>query len=115
MSADTSGLDRLVADLAHAGITVPAEASVAVRKTAHDIIATAQQLVPVDTGATRASIGADFGPAGLSAVIGPTTEYAPHLEYGTSRMAPRAFMGPALDVHTPAFVEAVRHLGGRIL
>lgn len=34
-------------------------------------------------------------------------EYGAYLEFGTSRMAPRPFMAPAVEAVRPAFVEAV--------
>jgi hypothetical protein len=51
------------------------------------VIKTTQKLlVPVDTGATRASIAEHFekGDAIASIEIGPSTEYAPYIEFGTS-------------------------------
>ncbi len=85
----------------------------AVRKTAFDIVATAQRFVPVDTGATKNSIYATFAgnAAYAQADIGPTTAYAPHLEYGTVRMAAHAFMGPALDRHAPDLARALGQIG----
>jgi HK97 gp10 family phage protein len=109
-------LNSLAVDLAAAGWRVTRAASDVLDKSAHDIEATAKGLVPVDTGATKNSIGVDrpVGPE-LVAVVGPTTEYAPHLEFGTVHMAPHAFMGPALDVHAPAFVEALETIAGDVL
>ena len=111
MDASFEGFDDLnsvLIGLAVKANGVTRELSDVIDKSAHDIEATAKQLVPVDTGATKNSIGVDR-PLGqdLVAVIGPTTEYAVHLEYGTARMGPRAFMGPSLDIHTPGFVQAV--------
>lgn len=109
-------LNRLAADLTGAAASTVARASLVVDKVAHDIEGSAKQLVPVDTGATKNSIGVDR-PLGsdLEAIIGPTTEYAPYLEFGTATMAPHAFMGPAMDLHTPGFVAAMGQLGGDIL
>lgn len=83
-----------------------------VRVFAHLVESNAKQIVAVDTGATRSSIGTDLvrvlDPDEFSstATIGPQTEYAPHLELGTSRIAPRAFMGPSLDRYSGDFVNA---------
>jgi HK97 gp10 family phage protein len=80
--------------------------------TAHLIEANAKQIVAVDTGATKNSIGTDItrngsGPGyGVTAEIGAQTEYAPDLEFGTENMAPRAFMGPSLDRYSPGYVAA---------
>ena len=65
----------------------------------------------VDTGATMNSINArpdDF--EGLSWRIGPSTEYAPFIEYGTVYMRARPFMTPALELEGPRFVEAMRQI-----
>jgi HK97 gp10 family phage protein len=108
---EDDGLDELIGDLGKAGYTAAKRAQTVVAKTSQDIVALAQQLVPVDTSATKNSIDADFSPDGLAAEMGPTTHYAWYLEHGTSKMAPHAFMGPALDRHTPGFVDAMRQLG----
>lgn len=109
--ADFSELNRLSVRIAtHAAGTVPLAAA-AVAKTANDIVATAQTFVPVDTGATKGSIYPEYADGGLQADIGPTTHYAPFLEYGTVNMAPYAFMGPALDRHAPDLALALSQIG----
>lgn len=115
-------LNTLALRLGGAGFTAPRKAGFAIAKTAHDIEATSKTFVPVDTGATKNSIhvatpdghaldGTSVNPA---AEIGPTTHYAPHLEYGTVKMAPHAFMGPALDRHAPDLAKALGTLGATI-
>ena len=106
-------LNRLAADLTKAGLRAQLKATVLVAKAAHDVEAVAKSFCPVDTGFLRSSIGVDL--QGASAVIGPTAEYGPYVEFGTSRQAPAAFMGPALDRVSPSFVEAVESLGGDVL
>jgi len=67
----------------------------------------------VDTGATMNSINArpdDTDANGLSWKIGPSTEYAPFIEYGTVYMRARPFMTPALEQESPRFVEALRQV-----
>lgn len=82
----------------------------------------AQRFVPIDTQATWLSIhtgdagggGINGGPVpdgppvvvgdGWSIDIGPTTYYAPFLEWGTVHMAPRPFMLPALGLVEQPFV-----------
>ena len=51
----------------------------------------AKQSTVVDTGRLRASI--DHNITGTSAVIGTNVEYAPFIEYGTSRMKGRHMEG----------------------
>jgi phage gpG-like protein len=50
----------------------------------------------VDTGKLRNSIRAEKE-TNTRWIITTDTEYAVHLEFGTSRMAPRPFMGPGLQ------------------
>jgi HK97 gp10 family phage protein len=61
---------------------------------------------PVDTGATRNSITAREA-GELAWTIGPSTHYAPHLEYGTVHMTARPFMIPNAEKERPRFVKAV--------
>lgn len=84
-----------------------------VEKTGRDIEATAKQIIIqkdiIDTGATlnttesRRSIGADR----FTREIGPTTDYAPFLEFGTTRTAARPFMRPAEETHRKPFLDAI--------
>lgn len=59
----------------------------------------AKRRCPVDTGRLRASIAEELGEdsRGLVEVIGTDVTYAPHVEYGTSRMAAQPYLRPALD------------------
>lgn len=58
----------------------------------------AKELCAVDTGRLRSSINWRLArdSRGLAAIIGTNVEYAPYLEFGTSRMAARPFLRPAL-------------------
>lgn len=124
VSADWSEVRALAADLSKAGPATASKAQQVVAKAAADVqrtgAATAQQLFKpppegASTGATANSIGVDLEDGGLAASIGPTTSYAPYLEFGTRRMSPRPFMGPALDAVEPSFTAAMEQLGGDIL
>lgn len=112
---DTSELRALSADLASASGRVGSLASKALRKTAFDIEGTSKGLAAVDTGAMKNSISTTITGDGrfgeMAAEIGPTVDYAPHLEYGTSRMAPQPFMGPAFDRHAPLLEQALGQIG----
>src|SRR5688500_11309851 len=70
----------------------------ALLQTAADIVNIAKQLAPVDTGALKQSIGA-VPVTSTSILIGTDKEYAPFVEYGTSKMSAQPFL-------TPAFVQA---------
>ena len=106
---------KLSADLGKASYEVTRKAQMVVAKTAHDIEADAKSLAPVDTGALRNSIGTTISNGGLSAEIGPTVHYAPYLEYGTRRMPPQPYMGPAAERRAEPFVKAIESLGGEFL
>lgn len=114
-SFDTGDIMRLASDLGSASAKATVMASVAVRKAALDVEAKAKTAVPVDTGATRNSIGVDVSDGGMSAAVGPTTSYAPYLENGTRRMRARPYMAPSLDAVAPLFAVAIEQIGGQIL
>jgi len=61
---------------------------------------------PVDTGTLRNSIMVDEVTPD-KAVIAPHTDYAEHVEFGTSRMAAQPYMRPALDQHEGEILAAV--------
>lgn len=113
MADDLDDLRRLTVDLTAAGPRVGALSSQILRKAALDVEAEAKRLAPVDTGNLRGSIGVDLG--AMSATIGPTASYGPYLEYGTRRMAPRPYMGPAFDKVAPSFEEALGKAAGSVL
>lgn len=113
MSADFSQVRDLAADLAKAGPKQMLLAQRVIVKTAHDIEGTAKQLAAVDTGMMRGSIGSDIRP--LQAIIGPTVDYAPFVEFGTSRAAPQPFMGPAAARHEPGYYQAMEQVLGGLL
>lgn len=118
--ADGSELGRLAADLTSAPARVGARAQMVIRKTARDIERDAKALAPVDTGFLRSSIGHSdlryVGQSGvLEAEVGPTAEYGAYVEWGTSRHAPQAYMGPALNRNEPAFTAAMEQLAEEVL
>jgi HK97 gp10 family phage protein len=114
MSIDLDELNTLAADLAGAADRVGARAATVVRKVAKAVERDAKIFAPVDTGNLRGSIGIDYVGDGRStsmeAQIGPTAAYGIHVELGTSRMAPHAFLGPALDRNGPLFEQAMRQV-----
>ncbi len=112
--SDVSELRRLAVDLGKAASTdTIRKARLAVQKAAADIERIAQLKAPVDTGTLRNSIGSDI--RGLTAEIGPTANYGIYLEYGTYRMRPQPYLGPATDAVEPGFVKAMEQIGGNIL
>lgn len=60
----------------------------------------AKELCPVKTGNLRRSIETRFGEssgAKATALVGSAVDYAPYVEFGTSRMAARAFLRGGFD------------------
>ena len=74
---------------------------------ARNIEKRAKDLVPVDTGATKNSISVEPTMPSLTHIIGPTTEYAPFVEYGTRYSNAQPFMTPAMEAETQPFRDAV--------
>ena len=60
----------------------------------------------LDTGFLRNSVQVD-SVTPTEAIIAPHTDYAEHLEFGTSRMAARPFMRPAVDEHEGEILDAI--------
>ena len=115
-SWDASELNALAADLGQAGYRATRKAQTVVAKSAADIERISKSFAPVDTGALKNSIGFDIGDGGLAAEIGPTVHYGAYVEFGTRRrMAPHAYMGPALDIVGPSFAAAMEQIGGEVL
>jgi HK97 gp10 family phage protein len=107
---DISGiedLNKLAVDMGNVGARATKDAGQVVAKYAYAVEGMGKAFCPVDTGNLRNGISTALSPSRLSAEIGPTASYAPFVEFGTSRMAPHAFMGPALDIQTPGFVAAL--------
>lgn len=66
----------------------------------------AKVAAPVDTGTLRNSIMVDeVTPE--RAIIVPHTDYAEHVEFGTSRMAAQPYLRPAVDEHEREIVAAI--------
>lgn len=103
LSVDTTGVTHLRRSIERIGPRVRKEAGVAVRKRAHDIESLAKQKVPVDTGYLKSTLGFTLGVDDLIAVIGASANYAAYVEYGTAKMAPRPYLGPAFEAVRPAF------------
>jgi len=115
ISIDASDLNALSAELAATGTKAGRMANDLIRKTTSDIERDAKTFAPVDTGNLRSSIRSRISAGGLASEITPTAAYAHFVEHGTSRMAPHAFMGPALDRNTPGFVSAAEKLAREAL
>lgn len=110
-----SDLNRLEMDLRTAGLRAASRAAAVIRKNGQDVVRDAQAMCPVDTGALKSSISVDYTTTGLGYEAGPTVDYGGYVELGTSRMAPRAYLGPAFDRNLPGVIGALEALGGSVL
>lgn len=86
---------RLQQNLTKIAALAPKAASAALLRTGQDITELVKQITPVDTGALRQSYGAV--PVDAHTVhVGSDMEYAPYVEFGTSKMAAQPHLTPAM-------------------
>lgn len=92
---------------------LPREVGKIVQETLFDIETYAKLIVPVDTGALRASIQTEMDrPTGGS--VFTNMEYAHFVELGTSKMAARPYMTPAGERARVNFMSKMRNLEARL-
>jgi len=119
------GLNELVADLDGAPLEVRRQVRPIVQKGCHNIKTDAQRLA---SGLAHAplypqSITYDTTEDRAGEVVGevgpdkdrPQGALGNILEYGTSKNAPFAHLGPAFDLEQPRFIEAIENLGEQTL
>lgn len=116
MDADFSQVRKLAADLGKVGPEVVKKARTVVQVVCANTKRDAQILAPVDTGNLRNSISYETHQigAGTYGLVGPTADYGAFVEFGTSRMGPQPYMGPATDRHENTFVEAMKAINPEV-
>lgn len=62
------------------------------------------------TGTTKRSVGLEITDGGFTAESGPTTEYAPYVEYGTRFTEAQPFVRPALEEQAAQFKSDMQKL-----
>ena len=62
------------------------------------------------TGTTMRSVSLELRDGGMTAAVGPSTEYSPYLEYGTRFMAAQPFVGPAFNEQKIIFKNDLQKL-----
>lgn len=62
------------------------------------------------TGTTKRSITCIIRDGGMTAEIGPATNYSPYLEYGTRFMEAQPFVEPSLNEQLPKFRSDMKKL-----
>jgi HK97 gp10 family phage protein len=61
-------------------------------------------------GDTKRSISLDFKEGGMTAVVGPETDYSPYVEHGTRFMEAQPFVKPAFDEQKGKFKSDMQKL-----
>jgi len=120
VTVDVSELNLLAVDLTGVPDRVGARAAVVLRRAAVQVEAEAKVFAPVDTGNLRNSISVaelltEIDRDTYEIEIGPTANYGAFVEFGTSRMGPHAFMGPAFDRAQPGFLQAMEQVAEGLL
>jgi len=104
--------ETLVAKLRNYSSKAETAVEKAILKGALIVEGDAKRRCPVDTGYLRASITHQFFNNGSTgepfALVGSNVEYAPHQEYGTSKMSAQPFLRPAFEQNIAAIKSAVK-------
>lgn len=97
MKVSISGQREMQRNLKKATDKLIGRAKTAVHEGAVEIRSDAQATVPVDTGALQRSIEIidESVDSKIQMAIGSKLEYAPHVEYGTSKMSSQPYLTPA--------------------
>ncbi len=107
-------LYKLSADLKNGSVRNMLAADQLVRSATYAVQRYAITYVPVDTGELRTSITAEFQGGILAGYMdgltGPEAAHGAYVEYGTSRMAPKPYMMPALVKVIPGYLAAAEAL-----
>lgn len=99
-------------DLARVAGDLDSLASLRVQRVAKGATATARSVAPTETGKLRSglrTVRLSDGSYAVESIV--SGDYYPHFqEYGTSRMAPNPFMGPAVDRWAPELYREIEGL-----
>ena len=99
---------RFARDLARAATGIDSRASRIAEKVGQGALRTAKANAPVESGTLRRNVRLRRN--GSTSVVESSTFYAAFQEYGTSRMQPNPFMGPAVEQWGPRLVREVEAL-----
>lgn len=103
----------LKSDLTEIAGKAGAAAQRALLQTGADIVDLTKQITPVDTGNLKSSYGAV--PVTSNEVhVGTFVEYAPFVEYGTSRMAAQPHLTPAFAQSEATFKQRLKEEVARL-
>ena len=103
---------RFAADLARVAAGLPSRADKATERVAQRALATARAAAPVDTGDLRSGLRVTRHGDGMAVEV--TNYYATFQEFGTSKMAPNPYIGPAVTRHGPELAKELERLADDI-
>lgn len=113
IDADFSQFEHAAQDLGRASGRITRKAGKLVDKATFDTERDGMALTPVDTGNLKGSWVTEV--RGLVGITGPTAEYAPYVNDGTSRMAGVHFVDTAYENNVIPFLTAMEQLGAEVL
>ena len=108
------GMDKLHKALLECNQLALKEVHKAVAIAALNIEREAKHRAPVDTGRLRASIRHQIDPNGLEGQVFSDVDYAPYMEFGTSRAPAQPILPPAADLEQPEFVKRLEAIGPKL-
>ena len=103
-----AGFAKFARDLALAAVGIDEAGNAAAEKIGRGALASAQENAPVDSGELRRTMR--FRRRGSVATVESSTYYSAFQEFGTSKMAPNPFMGPAVDEWAPRLLREVEKI-----
>jgi HK97 gp10 family phage protein len=104
LSIKVEGIESLMKALQRLNLMEPA--AEAIELSLDKVVSDAKAIVPVRTGTLQRSI--QWWGAEGEYHVGSRVHYAPYVEYGTSRMAPRPYLTPALMQNIPLLRQTLR-------
>ncbi len=104
MKVEFKGLDKIMRYMAKVTQeAVRGDMAKAVRQSTSECQQHAKDIVPVDTGDLKKSIGITMSDSGLTGMVEPTMHYRTYVEYGTRFMAAQPYMRPSFSRQEPIF------------
>lgn len=102
MSGSVDGLDDLKKEFGETAEAITKELEVGMTQACILVQGQAAINAPVDTGLLRGSIVYDVENDGdkIEGIVGTAVEYAPYVEYGTTRQKAQPYLEPALSDNT---------------
>lgn len=108
ITIEIEGLEKTQFKLKNLNLIKTQKVKEVVRDSAYTVERNAKRDCPVDTGRLRASISTTFHKDGFTAEVGTNVEYAPYIEFGTSKMKSQPFLHPAYKQEIIKFLAKLK-------